>query len=166
VRAGGKPHSPTARVVSDEPTIGLDLVAKQRFRDLIVRLNEYKGMTLFLTSHDVSDIEHVARRVVVINHGRLIYDDKVSRMRRALLQTKLVEVRFDDAPRRIQIDGVEVLKGSGSGYKLKVDVGRRSIRSVLDDLLERHRVADISVVDPPLEEVIAAIYETKPWAHT
>src|SRR3989442_339944 len=72
----------------DEPTIGLDLVAKSRFRDLIVRINEQRRTTILLTSHDVSDIEQVARRVIVINHGRLIYDDRVSVMRRALLGTK------------------------------------------------------------------------------
>jgi ABC-2 type transport system ATP-binding protein len=145
----------------DEPTIGLDLVAKQRFRDLIVRLNEETGTTLFLTSHDVSDIEQVARRVIVINHGRLIYDDKVSAMRRSLLRTKLLEVRFEGRVDGVDVDGVEVLKGSGTGYKLRVDTDRRPIRDVLDDLLDRHDVADISVLDPPLEDVITEIYEAK-----
>ena len=59
----------------DEPTIGLDLLAKQRFRELLVRLNAERGTTIFLTSHDVADIEHVAQRVIVINHGAVIYDD-------------------------------------------------------------------------------------------
>ncbi|MDQ3958195.1 MAG: ATP-binding cassette domain-containing protein, partial [Actinomycetota bacterium] len=145
----------------DEPTIGLDLVAKQRFRDLIVRLNEETGTTLFLTSHDVSDIEQVARRVIVINHGRLIYDDKVSSMRRKLLRTKLLEVRFDHQVDGVEVEGAEVLKGSGTGYKLLVDTDRRAIRHVLDDLLDRYDVADISVLDPPLEDVITQIYEAK-----
>ena len=146
----------------DEPTIGLDLVAKQRFREMIVRLNEDKGTTIFLTSHDVSDIEHVARRVVVINHGRIIYDDRVSTMRRSLLSRKLLEVRFEQAPDGLHVDGVHVTKAAGTGYKLVVDTERRSIRAVLDDLLDRYSVADISVLDPPLEEVISRIYEVKP----
>ena len=82
----------------DEPTIGLDLIAKSRFRDLVLRLNEERSTTIFLTSHDVSDIEQVARRVIVINHGQLIYDDRVSRMRRELLRTRLIDVRFETAP--------------------------------------------------------------------
>ena len=145
----------------DEPTIGLDLVAKQRFRDLILRLNEQSGTTLFLTSHDVSDIEQVAKRVIVINHGRMIYDAKVSDMRRSLLRSKMLEVRFEDAPRDLQIEGVEIVKSSGTGYKLLVDTQARPIRHVLDDLLDRFHVADISVLDPPLEDVIAQIYEMK-----
>ncbi|HVM36536.1 MAG TPA: ATP-binding cassette domain-containing protein [Actinomycetota bacterium] len=144
----------------DEPTIGLDLVAKQRFREAVMRLNSDRGTTIFLTSHDVADIEHVARRVIVINHGALIYDDKVSAMRRSLLRTKLVEVRFDEEPGPIDIEGVEVLKAAALGYKLTVDTARRPIRAVLDDLLDGYAVGDISVVDPPLERVISQIYET------
>ncbi|MGH2809244.1 MAG: ABC transporter ATP-binding protein [Actinomycetota bacterium] len=146
----------------DEPTIGLDLVAKQRFRSLIVRLNEVDGTTIFLTSHDVADIEHVARRVIVINHGRVIFDDKVSRLRRSVLATKEVEVRFEEAPEVLDIEAVDIAKGSGTGYRLIVDTTVRSIRDVLDELLDTHRVADISVSDPPLEDVIARIYTEKP----
>ena len=151
-------HSPRVLFL-DEPTIGLDLLAKQRFRDVIVRLNEDMGTTIFLTSHDVSDIEQVARRVIVINHGTIIYDDSVSTMRRSLLHTKLLEVRFDDDPGPLVMEGVTVLKQRGTGYKLSVDTEKHSIRSVLDELLDRYRVADISVLDPPLEEIIGDIYE-------
>jgi ABC-2 type transport system ATP-binding protein len=146
----------------DEPTIGLDLIAKQRFRDMVTRLNEHKGTTLFLTSHDVSDIEHVAKRVIVVNHGRTIYDDKVSRMRRSILSTKLIEVRFESEPPALELRGTHVLKVSGAGYKLVVDIEQRSIREVLDELLDNYRVADISVLDPPLEEVIERIYDVSP----
>lgn len=142
----------------DEPTIGLDLIAKQRFREMVMRLNEINGTTVFLTSHDVSDIEQVARRVIVINHGTIIYDDSVSAMRRSLLRTKLIEVRLEEAV-RIEIEGVEVVKERGHGYKMVVDTERRSIRAVLDDLLDRYPVADISVLDPPLENIIGEIYE-------
>jgi ABC-2 type transport system ATP-binding protein len=142
----------------DEPTIGLDLVAKARFRDLIVRINEERGTTILLTSHDVSDIEQVARRVIVINHGRLIYDDRVSRMRRALMGTKMVDVRFEQPPDTVEVDGARLVKLTGSGAKLEVDTAERPIRSVLDDLLDRYQVVDISVSDPPLEEIVSHIY--------
>ena len=143
----------------DEPTIGLDLIAKQRFREMVVRLNEEHGTTVFLTSHDVADIEHVADRVVVINHGTIIYDDQVGRMRRSLLQTKLLEVRFEEAPGPLEIDGVQVTRESDTVYGLVVDTRRLSVREVLDELLDNHAIADISVVDPPLEQVISEIYE-------
>ena len=146
----------------DEPTIGLDLIAKSRFRDLVLRLNEERSTTIFLTSHDVSDIEQVARRVIVINHGQLIYDDRVSRMRRELLRTRLIDVRFETAPDAIDIEGARLVKLSGPGAKLEVDTEVRSIRAVLDDLLDRYEVADISVTEPPLEDVITHIYGQAP----
>jgi ABC-2 type transport system ATP-binding protein len=142
----------------DEPTIGLDLIAKQRFREMVVRLNEEHGTTVFLTSHDVADIEHVADRVVVINHGTIIYDDQVGRMRRSLLQTKLLEVRFEEPPGALALDGVQVTPESDTVYGLVVDTRRHSVREVLDELLDAYAIADISVVDPPLEQVISEIY--------
>jgi ABC-2 type transport system ATP-binding protein len=142
----------------DEPTIGLDLVAKSRFSDLIVRINEERGTTILLTSHDVSDIEQVARRVIVINHGRLIYDDRVSRMRRALMGTKMLDVRFEHPPETVEVDGARLVKLSGAGAKLVVDTEQHPIRSVLDELLDRYQVVDISVSDPPLEEIVSHIY--------
>lgn len=143
----------------DEPTIGLDLLAKQRFRELLVRLNAERATTIFLTSHDVADIEHVARRAIVINHGSVIYDAEVASMRRTLLATKLVEVGLGEPVAPIALVGVTVLEQSDSGMRLVVDTTTTSIRTVLDALLDGPSVTDISVVDPPLEQVIAEIYE-------
>jgi ABC-2 type transport system ATP-binding protein len=142
----------------DEPTIGLDLLAKQRFRELLVRLNAERGTTIFLTSHDVADIEHVARRAIVINHGAVIYDDEVAAMRRALLATKLVEVGLSGPAPAMALVGVDVLHQTESSMSLIVDTTTTSIRTVLDALLDSVPVEDISVVDPPLEQVIAEIY--------
>jgi ABC-2 type transport system ATP-binding protein len=142
----------------DEPTIGLDLLAKQRFRELLGRLNTERGTTIFLTSHDVADIEHVAKRAIVINHGSVIYDDDVSAMRRSLLATKLVEVGLSEPTAPPDLYGVTVLEHHPTAMKLVVDTTRVSIRVVLDALLDGPNVADISVVDPPLEQVIAEIY--------
>ncbi len=143
----------------DEPTIGLDLVAKQRFRELLVRLNEQQGTTIFLTSHDVADIEHVAERAVVINHGEVIYDEAVVAMRRALLATKVVEVGLVAPIAAPSHAGVTVLEHTEQILRLVVDTHTTPIRVVLDDLLDGPAVADVSVVDPPLEQVIAEIYE-------
>lgn len=146
----------------DEPTIGLDLLAKQRFRELLVRLNAERGTTIFLTSHDVADVEVVARRAIVINHGSVIYDAEVAAMRRTLLSTKLIEVGLsapvEDAGAATSGGGVVVAEHTTAVVRLVVDTGRRPVRDVLDALLDAWPVADISVVDPPLEQVIAEIY--------
>jgi len=145
----------------DEPTIGLDLLAKQRFRELLVRINEEQGTTVFLTSHDVADIEHVAERAIVINHGTVIHDAPVAAMRRTLLATKLIEVGLDDhAPIEVPaLPGVTVVERTDLALRLVVDTTTTSVRTVLDALLTGTTTTDISVVDPPLEQVIAEIYE-------
>lgn len=144
----------------DEPTIGLDLVAKQRFRELLVSLNDERGTTIFLTSHDVADIEHVADRVIVVNHGRVIYDDRVAVMRRMLLATKLVELTLEHPVASIAIDGATVTEHTATTVKMVVDTATRPVRAVVDTLLAALPVVDLSIVDPPLEQVITAIYET------
>ena len=91
----------------------------RRFRDLLVRLNDERGTTIFLTSHDVADVEAVAERVVVMNHGAVIYDDAVAAMRRTLLATKLVEVGLA-APVAAPAgpDGVTVVEHTDTGARL------------------------------------------------
>jgi ABC-2 type transport system ATP-binding protein len=154
-------HEP-AILFLDEPTIGLDLLAKQRLRELLVRLNVERGTIIFLTSHDVADIEHVAQRAIVINHGSVIYDDDVAAMRRTLLSTKLVEVGLERPAATLALAGVRVVAQRDDALSLIVDTRVRTIREVLDAVLDSCTVADISVVDPPLEDVIAQIYEAAP----
>ena len=151
-------HEPSVLFL-DEPTIGLDLLAKQRFRELLVRLNGERATTIFLTSHDVSDIEQVAERVIVINHGQVIYDDRVAAMRRELLATKVVEVALSAPVTLAPMQGVIVAAATSSALQLVVDTACRPVRDVLDALLGKADVTDITVTDPPLEQVIAEIYE-------
>ncbi len=142
----------------DEPTIGLDLLGKQLFRDLVIRLNEERGTTILLTSHDVADIESVANRVIVINHGSVIYDDDVEVMRRSLFTTKRVEVGLERPVIVPEIAGAQLVEHTETVARFVVDTSKRSIRDVVDAILEHLPVADLSIVDPPLDEVIGAIY--------
>jgi ABC-2 type transport system ATP-binding protein len=142
----------------DEPSIGLDLLAKQRLRALLVRLNEVDGTTVLLTSHDIADVEHVAERVVVIARGRVHYDGAVAALRRDLLSTKLVEVGLARPAADVALPGVTVLSQTADSLRLSIDTASTSVRAVLDTVLEGCDVSDISVLDPPLEQVIADMY--------
>jgi ABC-2 type transport system ATP-binding protein len=150
-------HAPKALFL-DEPTIGLDVIARQELRDLIREWNQNEGVTVFLTSHDAGDIERVAKRVVVINHGRIVFDDKVSAMRRQYLGAKILSVRYAEPPTPIQLQGVTVLKSTEYAMKLQIDTRQTTIETVMNAILAAGQVADISIEDPPLEEVIAHIY--------
>lgn len=142
----------------DEPTIGLDVVARQKLRDLIAEWNKEEGVTIFLTSHDAGDIERVARRVIVINNGRIVFDDKVSAMRRQFLRNKILGVRFNGLPTPIDLPGVTMLKSTPYALKLEVDTTLTPIEQVMGAVMAAGSVADISIEDPPLEEIIAHIY--------
>ncbi|HET7770360.1 MAG TPA: ATP-binding cassette domain-containing protein [Chloroflexota bacterium] len=90
-------HRPRV-IFLDEPTIGLDVIAKQKIRALIRRLNAEEGVTVFLTSHDADDVEQICERVIVINHGTLILDEPISTLKREFLQTKVTDVTVHNLP--------------------------------------------------------------------
>jgi ABC-2 type transport system ATP-binding protein len=150
-------HSPEVLFL-DEPTIGLDVVARQELRDLVREWNRENGLTVFLTSHDAGDIEHVARRVVVINHGKVVLDSSVSSVRRQYMAKKIIGAKFHDHPLEIELPGVTVLKRSEYTVKLMVDTEKTDIDRVTAAILHAGSVADITIEDPPLEDIIARIY--------
>jgi ABC-2 type transport system ATP-binding protein len=150
-------HAPEI-VFLDEPTIGLDVIARQELRDLIRQWNQEEGLTVFLTSHDAGDIENVARRVIVINHGQIVLDDKVSQMRRQYLASKVLAVKFHEPPLSPAISGISILKSSQYTLKLEVDTNIIPIEQVVNEVLKLGPVADITIENPPLEKVIAHIY--------
>lgn len=150
-------HGPEV-IFLDEPTIGLDVIARQELRDLIREWNQENGVTVFLTSHDAGDIQHVAKRVIVINHGRVVLDDKVSRVRRQYLREKVLSVKYADTPESITLEGVKTLKESGHAFKFEVDTLAVPIERVMTEIMRIGTVVDITIEDPPLEEIIAHIY--------
>jgi ABC-2 type transport system ATP-binding protein len=142
----------------DEPTIGLDVVARQELRDLLRNWNKQEGMTIFLTSHDAGDIESVAERVVVINHGRIVLDDPVESVRNRFLSRKVVSVQFHHQLETFSIDGAKVLRANNYSLQLEVDTSKFAIEQIIQAVLKIGPVADITIEDPPLEDVIAHIY--------
>jgi len=146
----------------DEPSIGLDVVAKQRIRDSIRSMAQDENVGVLLTSHDAGDLEALCKRVIIINHGQIVYEDSVSNLKRRFLTSKLVEVRFaDKVPADFSLDGANVLKIGRYGVKLRFDTHKTPVDKVIADISARGQVMDINISDPPLEEVIAKIYETK-----
>jgi len=154
-------HSPEV-IFLDEPTIGLDVVAKQEIRNTIKEINKEEGTTIFLTSHDVGDIEKVTKRTIIINNGEIIFDGETRILRWDFLHSKIISVKFKkDNIKKIDLDGVKILKQSDLGTKLEVDTSVMEIETVLKFILQKHKIADININDPPLEDIIAYIYKEK-----
>lgn len=152
-------HSPRL-ILLDEPSIGLDVVAKQRIRDTIKRMNELEGVGVLLTSHDAGDIEALCKRVIIVNHGQIVYQDKVSALKRRYLTTKQVDVRYArQVPPGFQIMGMEMLKVGTYGAKLSFDTRTTPVEAAISRLAAAGELVDVTISDPSLEEVIRTIYE-------
>ncbi|UQZ86537.1 Daunorubicin/doxorubicin resistance ATP-binding protein DrrA [Paenibacillus konkukensis] len=150
-------HSPKI-VFLDEPTIGLDVIVKHKIRELILQMNREEGTTIFLTSHDAGDIEQLCKRAVVINYGRVILDDRVERMKRELLTSKTIRLKLQEEGPLFQFPGVEVLAQGRMEMLLSVDTAQASIEQVLAQIVSKYRVIDVTIEDPPMEEIITHIY--------
>jgi ABC-2 type transport system ATP-binding protein len=148
-------------VFLDEPTIGLDVIVKQHIRELIRELNQEEGTTFFLTSHDPGDIEQLCRRAIVINHGRVILDEHVSVMKRDLLTHKTIKLEFVEPPATINVGGAAITERSGTRVTLSVNTASATIESVLAAIVGTYRIKDVTIEDPPMEDIISHIYEKK-----
>jgi ABC-2 type transport system ATP-binding protein len=155
-------HKPKLLLL-DEPSIGLDVVAKQRIRDSIREMARQENVGVLLTSHDVGDLEALCKRVIIINRGQIVYQNKVSILKRSYLTSKLVEVRYaQQVAADFHIKGTETLKVAKERYgaKLRFDTHSTPVEKVMAALSAAGTLLDITISDPPLEEVISAIYES------
>ena len=144
----------------DEPTIGLDVVVKQAIRELILEWNREKGITVFLTSHDPGDVEHICRRAMVIDHGQVVLDQTVEHLKAAYLNRKVITVKFSEPRELPGMDGVKVT-ADGVQAVLTVDTRVQPIGNVMQAVTGSGGVADITVNDPPMEEIITTIFKNR-----
>ncbi len=142
----------------DEPSIGLDVVARQELRQIIRQWHREEGLTVFLTSHDAGDIEAVSERVVVINHGQLVLDDSVENVRKEYLSSRVLCVVFHEAQPTLELEGLRLLDSFTNKQRYEVDTRKLPVADLVGLMLKQGEVADISIDDPPLEDVIAHIY--------
>jgi len=155
-------HQPKLLLL-DEPTIGLDVVGQVKIQKCLKEYNASRGVTMLLTSHYMRDVEALCARVLVITHGKLVHDGPLAGITEQFGRTKLVKLQFDAAaPDDLQRFG-EVTRLEGPLADLKVD--RVRIPEVLATILDQYTVIDMSVQDPPLDQVIARVFEEERAKH-
>ena len=142
----------------DEPTIGLDPVVKENIRSLIKRMNKEYKTTIFLTSHDVGDIEKLCKRVIIINNGEIVLDDSMENLKYHYLDKKIIEVKMKEKVNLDDEEGITILKDKGYNLKIMVDTKKKNINDVLK-LLNPDNIVDINISNIPLEEIISNIYK-------
>jgi viologen exporter family transport system ATP-binding protein len=145
----------------DEPTIGLDLVSKQAVRAFLAGLGKSGDTTLVLTTHDLADIERLCRRLVVIDHGRIVHDGSLDDLHARYGSRRRVVVHLE-APlaTAVVLPGVSVESVDDDGLRITyaLDGGRTTAGALVRRLADVAEIRDISMLEPDIEEVVARLY--------
>ena len=141
----------------DEPTIGLDPVVKESIRKLIKKMNKEYHTTIFLTSHDISDIEKLCKRVIIINDGQIVMDDSMTNLKYHYMDKKVVEVKLKRKVSFSDANGIKIIKEKANSFRIEIDTNETDLTAVLK-LIDPENIIDINISNIPLEEIISAIY--------
>ena len=153
-------HSPSILFL-DEPTVGLDSVSKLEFREFVREINAERNLTIILTTHDMDDIEALCKRVMVIGNGQILTDGSLSDLRKRISKDRHITVEISNS--EFVTTGLEnsitVLQNGGQRVKLGFDPEVISASEVISKISAENEVRDLLVEDPPIEEIIAQMYE-------
>ena len=141
----------------DEPTIGLDVVAKEAIRTFIARENAERGTTVVLTTHDLIDVERLCRRILLIDHGRLVYDGEIETLKEQYGTHRTLVVQLTE-PQDVSIDGTELVSREGNVVRLRFDRRETSADQLIRRVAEKYSITDVSIEEPELESIIRRIY--------
>lgn len=154
-------HSPKI-VFFDEPTIGLDVVAKENIRQFIKYLNKTEGITMIFTTHDMQDIEKVCNRLIIIDKGEKVYDGSVNEIKNNYVSLRSIEVEFSNRVNIEPINDVAIKDQEGTNGCRKLfsfDSAKVKINELMTDILTKYDVKDISIIEPEIDDIIRDIYE-------
>jgi ABC-2 type transport system ATP-binding protein len=153
-------HSPRL-VILDEPTIGLDVLSKQRLREFLIGERRRHGTTLLLTTHDMGDVERLCDRILVIDHGRLAYDGDLPGLSRTVGAERVLVVDLAaPVPDLSDLEDARHLSSEAGGLRqrLAFDAERTTAAKVLAAVSDRAEVLDLTVEEPDIEDVVRRIY--------
>lgn len=147
----------------DEPTIGLDVVAKDHVRHFLRAINREFRTTILLTTHDLDDIEELCRRIMIIDHGRVLYDGPLAHLKQKLLRTKQIKFALKDRAQINHIgtfsrDGLELEQVDELTYRIRFDRIKIATADLIRQILSAVEVRDLLIEDEPIEEIIKRIY--------
>ena len=144
----------------DEPTIGLDLTAKDRIRTFLHAINRERHVTIILTTHDLSDIEEICSRLMIINQGGLMYDGTVEALKARLGTQRKIVVEFAQDPGPIELSGATLMRDDGPRKQFQFDKTVASAFDLLSSLAEKYPIVDVSLENTSIEEVIRTLYKS------
>ena len=155
-------HDP-AILYLDEPTIGLDVVAKHRIRDFLRKINRERGVTVVLTTHDMADVEQLCSRLLIIDHGRLLYDGSLVEIRDRLGTERTLVVDLADengaAPGPMQVPHAREVRADGPRRWLRFNRADTTAAELIAAVAARYRLHDLTIEEPEIEAIVRRIYE-------
>ncbi|MDV3250169.1 ATP-binding cassette domain-containing protein [Devosia sp. BK] len=146
----------------DEPTIGLDVVAKDTVRKFLAEVNRDRGTTIILTTHDLVDIEEICPRLIMVDDGKLLFDGELKHLRQTLGSRRRLKLEFGTDPGPITLKTAELVTDEGAAKHFLLENEQTSILDVLTELGSGHDLIDIKLEEPNIEEVIRTFYQNKP----
>lgn len=146
----------------DEPTIGLDVVAKDTVRKFLAEVNRDRGTTIILTTHDLVDIEEICPRLIMVDDGKLLFDGELKHLRQTLGSRRRLKLEFGTDPGPITLKTAELVTDEGAAKHFLLENEQTSILDVLTELGSGHDLTDIKLEEPNIEEVIRTFYQNKP----
>ena len=153
-------HSPEI-IFLDEPTIGLDIVAKKSLRELLLKINKEEKVTIFLTSHDTEDIQSICNRCIIISHGKIIIDTSTQNLINDYVKRKNIiitpNVEFNEFPKLSK--GMKYIKKEKNQIIVEVNTEKLHTQSALQELIKNFDIDDINIDNESLENIIRSIYE-------
>jgi ABC-2 type transport system ATP-binding protein len=150
-------HDPRI-IYLDEPTIGLDVVAKEAIRLFIAKINEERGTTVILTTHDLADVERLCRRIVLIDKGTLIYDGDIERIKTQYGTFRTLVVTFARPIERPSLEGAHLTETDGKTARFRFDRHRERPDVLIGRVAAQYEITDVSIEEPELESIIRRIY--------
>ncbi len=150
-------HDPKI-VFLDEPTIGLDVVAKEAIRTFVAEVNRVRGTTVILTTHDLADVERLCKRIVLIDKGTLIYDGEIERIKDQYGTHRTLVVQLCEPYENVTVAGAEVERREGNVVRLRFDRRTITAEALIRRVAEDYCVSDLSIEEPELESIIRRIY--------
>ena len=143
----------------DEPTIGLDVVAKEQVRQFLRQVNAERQVTVILTTHDLNDVEKVCQRLIIIDNGKIIYDGGIDALKKRYGKTRMLIVDLAQPYSDIQLEGVDLTRRDGNRIWLAFDRDTISASEVIAQLTARYEIQDLTISEPEIEEIVRRIYE-------
>jgi ABC-2 type transport system ATP-binding protein len=152
----------------DEPTIGLDIVAKENMRIFIEEMNRDSGTTIVLTTHDLADVERLCRRLILIDHGHVLYDGGVEQLKTKYAPYRILVVELEayavSSGRVIDaadVPGATIVEQADGVARIQFESARTPVQDLIAALNARYPIADLSIVEPDLEGVVRQIYDER-----